>query len=43
MKFIIAPAKKMVVAQDDFPVQSQPQFRDQAAWLLRHMQQLTRG
>ena len=43
MKFIIAPAKKMVVAQDDFPVQSQPQFRDQAAWLLRHMQQLTRA
>ena len=43
MKFIIAPAKKMVVAQDDFPVQSQPQFRVQAAWLLRHMQQLTRA
>lgn len=41
MKFIIAPAKKMVIAQDDFPVQSQPQFRDQAAALLKRMQQLS--
>ena len=43
MKFIIAPAKKMVSAQDDFPGQSQPQFRDQAAALLRQMQQLTQA
>ncbi len=41
MKFIIAPAKKMIRAQDDFPVQSQPKFRAQAGELLLLMQQLT--
>ena len=41
MKFIIAPAKKMIRAQDDFPVQSQPKYRVQAGELLLLMQQLT--
>ncbi|WP_461224327.1 peroxide stress protein YaaA [Lacticaseibacillus suihuaensis] len=41
MQIIIAPAKKMVVAQDTFAVQGQPQYLQEAATLLAAMQRLS--
>jgi len=41
MKIIIAPAKKMVVAPDDFASDGQPMYLAQTTQLLRAMRQLT--
>ncbi|RRK09681.1 peroxide stress protein YaaA [Lactiplantibacillus garii] len=40
MKIIIAPAKKMIVDQDSFPVETQPQYLDQTRELLQALRQL---
>jgi cytoplasmic iron level regulating protein YaaA (DUF328/UPF0246 family) len=39
-KIIIAPAKKMVVDQDSFPIETQPQYLAQTAQILHQMRQL---
>lgn len=41
MKIIIAPAKKMQVAPDDFAVQGQPQYLAQTNQILRRLRELT--
>lgn len=41
MKIIIAPAKKMIIDQDSFPVETRPQYLEQATQLLQRLRQLS--